>query len=242
MTPNTIFFDKDGTLMKFDPFWISVSRYAVKDILNKYNLEKYSEKYTDEILTLFGVTDNKTDVDAVLCKGTYAEIAEIIHKFLTEKNCDAELETLKSEVIEAYNLNIDKGDVVPVCEDIRGVLTKLRNMGINLCVVTTDNTEITHACLKKLDIIDMFQCIYTDDGKISTKPAPDCIIEYCAATGTAKNKIVMVGDTNTDIRFARNAGISVICVGDEENLKKFEKSADATVSDISHICDVIEVL
>ncbi len=242
MTPNTIFFDKDGTLMKFDPFWISVSRYAVKDILNKHNLGKFSEKYTEEILALLGVIDNKTDVDAVLCKGTYAEIAEIIHGFLTEKKCNTELETLKSDVIEAYNLNIDKGDVVPACGDIRGVLAKLRDMGMELCVVTTDNTEITHACLKRLDILDMFQCIYTDDGKTPTKPAPDCIIEYCAATGTAKNKIVMVGDTDTDIRFARNAGISVICVGDEENLTKFEKRADATVSDISYICDVIGVL
>lgn len=239
MTPETIFFDKDGTLIEFDPFWVSVSRYAIKDILNNHNCGKNIEKDTETILELLGITDNKTDVDSVLCKGTYAEIAEIIRGFLEEKNCVLDREMFKSEVIEAYNKNAVNGDVVPTCENIRGVLAQLQDRGINLCVVTTDNTEITHLCLEKLNIIDMFQYIYTDDGKTPTKPDPTCINEYCAATSMAKDKILMVGDTATDIRFAKNAGISVICVGDEENTKKFNQCADMTVSDISQINNVI---
>lgn len=239
MTPDTIFFDKDGTLMEFDSFWISVSRYAIRDILNKYKCNKEIEKDTEKILKLLGVTDNKTDVDSVLCKGTYAEIAEIIRSFLKEKNCVLEREMFNTDVVEAYNGNADKGEVVPVCENIRGVLTQLKDRGINLCVVTTDNTEITHQCLKKLNIIDMFQYIYTDDGKTAAKPDPACINEYCAATEISKDKILMVGDTATDIRFAKNAGISVICVGNEQNRKKFEQCADWTVSDISHINNII---
>ncbi len=239
MTPDTIFFDKDGTLMEFEPFWISVSRYAINDILNKYKCRENVEKDTEEILKLLGVTDNKTDVDSVLCKGTYEEIAEIIYSFLKKKNCVSECERFKREVIEAYNRNADKGEVVPTCENIRGVLTQLKDRGINLCVVTTDNTEITYHCLNKLNILDMFQCIYTDDGKTATKPDPTVINEYCATTGTAKDKILMVGDTATDIRFAKNAGVSVMCVGDEQNRKKFEQCADWLASDISYINSII---
>lgn len=242
MTVETIFFDKDGTLMEFDPFWISVTEYTIKDILSKYKVDTNVDEDTEAILSMLGVADNKTDVDAVLCKGTYAEIAEVIYGFLTEKGCNTELESFKASVMELYNKNMDKGKVVPTCENIRGVLEKLRDKGINLCVVTTDDEEITHECLKKLDIIDMFKYIYTDDGKVAPKPNPACMNEYCAETGIAKDRIVMVGDTATDIRFARNAGVSVVCVGNAENRSRLEKNADVAISNISYIDKAIEVL
>ena len=48
----------------------------------------------------------------------------------------------------------------------------------------------------------------------------------------------MVGDTVTDIQFAKNAGISVIGVGRERD--RLAPYADAVISDISHIFDVIK--
>ena len=35
-----ILFDKDGTLLEFDPFWIAVSEFAVEQILTEYSLSQ----------------------------------------------------------------------------------------------------------------------------------------------------------------------------------------------------------
>ena len=46
----------------------------------------------------------------------------------------------------------------------------------------------------------------------------------------------MVGDTLTDIGFARNAGMRMIYVGKSSEARKL---ADARISDVSHIFEII---
>lgn len=233
MIPEVIFFDKDGTLIDFDAFWISVSRHAVGDVLMRYSSLPHEDKI-EEILSALGVKDGKTDIDGILCKGTYEQIAEVVYKFLQKPSGD--FEKIKTAVLNAYNENMDKGCVRGACDNIAEVLAELKNKGIRLCVVTTDNPQITAECLEKLGVADLFECVYTDDGKIPPKPDSACIDDYCAKTGISRDKMLMVGDTITDVKFARNAGIRVICVGGGD------LPADACVPDISYIIDGYEVL
>ena len=39
MDIQAILFDKDGTLMKFDRYWVEVSRHAINDILRQLDRE-----------------------------------------------------------------------------------------------------------------------------------------------------------------------------------------------------------
>ena len=140
MRIKAIIFDKDGTLIDFDAFWVTVSIRALSAILKKLNRKDIP---VGEFLAAFGVKDGVTDIDGILCKGTYEQMAEICREILSRYGCTVAPERMLALVLETYNESARCCDVTPACSDIRGVLQKLKKSGVRLLVVTTDNTEIT---------------------------------------------------------------------------------------------------
>lgn len=233
-----IIFDKDGTLIDFDSFWITVSVNAINCVLKNLNREDIP---LSELLSAIGVKNGVSDIDGLLCKGTYEQIALAINDVLEKHGCNVPKEDIVPMVTDAYNLNADSGEVRATCENINEVLSKLKEKGIRLAVVTTDNPEITHICLDKLGIENLFDKVYTDDDKNPVKPDPYCAFDFSKLAGAEKSEIIMVGDTMTDVRFARNVGISVVGVGDtEEKRNRLREHADAVFPDISYIFEFIE--
>ena len=238
MDIQAIIFDKDGTLMKFDSFWVDVSRCAIRDILRQLNRDDIP---MSRLLEALGISGDTADIDGLLCKGTYEQIAMAIGEILRKFGVDISNTDIVKMTVSAYNDNADSGKIEPACANIRGMLEKLKNGGRKLAVVTTDDSQITHKCLEKLGIEDLFEKIYTDDGINPIKPNPGCALEFLSEFRIPAEKSVMVGDTMTDIRFARNAGISVIGVGELANSReRLMPHADAVSPDISHLFDVIE--
>ena len=207
MRVDGIIFDKDGTLMSFDAFWVSLSVKALEDVLGRLGMEP---GLVDEILEAFGVHDGVTDINGVLCKGTYAEMGEIVYEILSAHGCDADRKDMVRAVEEAYSRNAAAGDVKPTCPDLAEALAELKARGLRLAVVTTDNEPITRHCLAGLGVLQYFDVIFTDDGHTPTKPDPFCAGEFCRLYGLDKERVAMVGDTMTDVRFAKNAGITAI--------------------------------
>jgi phosphoglycolate phosphatase len=73
-----------------------------------------------------------------------------------------------------------------------------------------------------------------------TKPDPFCVYDLCKRFGVDKTRVVMVGDTMTDMNFAKNAGISAIGIAkSESNAKILEPHAYAVIKDPSFIFDVL---
>lgn len=238
MDIQAIIFDKDGTLMKFDSFWVNVSRCVIRDILQQLNRDDIP---MSRLLEALGISDDTADIDGLLCKGTYEQIALAIGEILREFGVDISDTDIVKMTVSAYNDNADSEKIEPTCANIRGVLEKLKNGGIKLAVVTTDDLQITHKCLEKLGIEDLFEKIYTDDGINPIKPNPGCALDFLNEFRIPPQKALMVGDTMTDIRFARNAGISVIGVGETANSReRLIPYADAVIPDISHLFNVIK--
>lgn len=238
MDVRAIIFDKDGTLIKFDSFWVEVSHCAIRDILRQLNRDDIP---MSRLLEALGISGDTADIDGLLCKGTYEQIASAIGEILREFGVDISDTDIVKMTVSAYNDNAGSGKIEPACKNIRAVLEKLKNGDRKLAVVTTDDAQITHKCLEKLGIEDLFEKIYTDDGINPIKPNPGCALEFLSELGIPSEKAVMVGDTMTDIHFARNAGISVIGVGETANSReRLMPYADAVIPDISHLFDVIE--
>lgn len=236
MAIKAIIFDKDGTLIDFDAFWISVSVNAINYLLADIGAEGIP---TDELLGSIGVKGGVSDIDGTLCKGTYEEISDAFASVI-KKHGYSVPEDMHARVLAAYNKSAHTGTVKPTCDDIADVLGKLKAKGIKLAVVTTDNYEITRYCLDELGITALFDKIYTDDGKTPVKPNPACALDFAEFTDSSKEEIIMVGDTMTDVRFARNAGIFVVGVGAcPESRQRLEPYADKVLPDVSHLSSFI---
>ena len=238
MNAEAIIFDKDGTLIDFDAFWVTVSAKAIGDILKDIGKEDIP---VCEILSALGVHNGVTDINSVLCKGTYEQMGQIVYGILAAHGCPISQQETVMKIVDAYKKNSDAGEVKPTCSNLRKIITDLRKQGKRLAVVTTDTSEITHKCLKKLKIEEEFDKIYADDGKTPSKPDPYCIFDFCRLTGIEKDHIIMIGDTMTDIKFARNAGIRVIGVAKTPRNKEYlAPYADAVIPDISFLPSLLD--
>ncbi len=238
MKIKAIIFDKDGTLLDFDSFWVTVSAYAVREILTKVQTVSISE---EEILSALGVHDNSADINGVLCYGTYSQMGREIYRVLKKYGCGiSEGETVKLTV-KAFHSNADKGIVKPTGDNLPDILRKLKGLGIRLAVVTTDDPFVTDKCLETLRINSFFDAVYTDNGNFPPKPDPFCVDDFCDKTGIGRSEIVMVGDTLTDARFAENSGIRFIGISKNENNKKYlERVTDTVISDIAQVFEILE--
>ena len=234
---DVIIFDKDGTLIDFDAFWVTVSYKAFSDILKEYGREDVP---IDEILEAIGVHNGTTDIDGVLCKGTYEQTAQKMCGVLKKYGCDVPFDIAVQSVLAAYGKNTGVGEIKPTSPKLADVLRSLKARGKRLAVVTTDNEPITRRCLSALGIEELFDKIYTDDGICPPKPDPYCAVDICNTCGIPRERVLMVGDTMTDIEFATNAVIAVVGIAkNQANRERLESRADAVISDMAELLDIV---
>ena len=237
MRIKAIIFDKDGTLLDFDAFWVSVAVGAVSEILETVNADG---SLADKLLASVGANRKSASLNGLLCKGTYARISDAFYSALKSAGCDIELDGFESVVVDAFHNNFSNGKIMPTCENLKEVIEKLVNMGIKTAVVTTDDRYVTEKCLDELGIKELFSRIYTDDGNSPSKPDPYYINRFCSDEGLSPDEILMVGDTMTDMKFAENGGVKAVGVTKcEEGRRLLKFKAYTVIDDISKIFDVM---
>ena len=118
---------------------------------------------------------------------------------------DEKFEEMLSLFLDSYkkNLVIKSTPYDGVSETLKILL----NSGVFLAVVTNKLTEFTLPILKKLDLLRYFQTVICGDTASEPKPSAAPLLMALKDHKIEKNKILMVGDSETDILAAKNAGI-----------------------------------
>ncbi len=122
----------------------------------------------------------------------------------------ARLDALFVEFLRFYNAHIaDKSTLFP---GVLACLDRCRGEGWKLAVCTNKIEQSSNLLLEKLGVRDYFAFVCGQDTFGVAKPDPRPLLETVARAGGRAEESVMIGDSVTDIRTARAAGMPVVAV------------------------------
>jgi pyrophosphatase PpaX len=127
---------------------------------------------------------------------------------------------------DVYSNHLDSVHIYP---DTKDTLQKLG--GYKKGIITNTPKVCAYEIMKQFDLEKYFDVVITSDDVNKAKPDPEIVLKACEFLDVEPEDVVLVGDTNSDVRAGKAAGCTVIGV----NI-----GADYTVKDISELTRLIE--
>ena len=153
----------------------------------------------------------------------------------------ADLERLFADFIAHYSAHIaDRSRPFP---GLIEALDSLAARGHRFAVCTNKLERLSVLLLQKLGLLDRFAAICGQDTFGIQKPDPEVLRRTIAAAGGSAQRAIMIGDSLTDIRTARAAGVPVIAVDfgySEQPVSEF--APDRIVGHFSQLPAAIEAI
>ena len=208
-------FDMDGTLVNT----IDTIAYFGNTALKKFGLETIP---TDDYKLLVG---NGSDV--------------LIERMLKKIGAD---ENLKKDV-HSYYVGIYDNDFMYLTAAYDGVidlLKKLKEQGIKTAILSNKDDSTAKKVAEELfeeGLVDL--CLGARKG-VPLKPEPDAVFEIIEKFGARKDECLYIGDTATDIKTAKNAGLYSVGVlwGFRDRAELEGAEADVIVSEAGEIAEI----
>jgi phosphoglycolate phosphatase len=120
-------------------------------------------------------------------------------------------------------------------------LQALKNAGFRLACVTNKSCRFTVPLLEASNLLQYFEVVVSGDTLAKKKPEPDQIFYICEKLGVAIDEVVLIGDSNTDITAARNAGCYIFTVpyGYNQGREIALNAVDAKIKNIAEALDLL---
>lgn len=126
-------------------------------------------------------------------------------------------------------------------EGITGLLTELRAKGIFTAVLSNKPHERTLTVIHDLFGDGLFDVVQGQREDVPKKPAPDGAFKICEKLSVSPQECIYCGDTNTDMKTGKAAGMFTIGVlwGFREREELVENHADAIIEKPQEIIDYL---
>lgn len=233
-----VIFDKDGTLIEIDNFWGPRVQKWADLVATSLNLK---DKFKRDVFDLLGYSISQKQIRfesplavatmealKVLMSGIISQYGIPWHEALTLAERSAEVTIMADP---NPNEIIPKGNIVKTMRHL--VKAKAQNI-----VVTSDNRRLTEITLSHLGITNLVSATICGDDPIPNKPDPIAAWTISKQLGISTSRMMMVGDSLTDMKFAASAGIAfrIGVASTPENTSLLAPHADALIESIDYFC------
>lgn len=189
MPAPTIVFDLDGTLIDTAPDLVD----TLNVVFARYGLPPVPYETARNLIG--------GGAKAMIARGVEAEGRVL---------APTELERMFTDFLAHYSAHIaNRSRPFPGLVD---ALDTLAADGCRFAVCTNKLERLSVLLLEQLELAGRFEAICGQDTFGMQKPDPEMLRRTIAAAGGSLDRAIMIGDSNTDIRTARAAGIPVIAV------------------------------
>ena len=166
-------------------------------------------------------------------------VLKLVERILPEdKRSEENISALKAEFDSYYNVHY--ADKTHPYDGIVSLLDALSAKGVKLAVASNKPDEFTKSVVNVF-FVGKFDMVLGKCPDTEKKPAPDILLKIMDALDVSADETVMIGDTNVDIRTAKNAGVSSIgCLWGFRTMEELEQAgADNIVSSPNEILKYI---
>ncbi len=185
----TLVFDLDGTLVDTAPDLVCATNHVLADLGE-------APLGADTLRPLVSFGARRMIEHALNARGiirTVADVDRMLERFLA---------------FYAANIAVESRPF----DGIVHTLDLLASGGVKLAVCTNKREDMSRLLLSHLGLADRFATICGRDTFPVCKPHPDHLLGTIARAGGRHQRAVMVGDSDTDVRTARAAGVAIIGV------------------------------
>ncbi len=207
-------FDFDGTLVDSMPCFIK----GVLKILDKENVN-----YNNDII--------KT-ITPLGFEGTAKYFIEILN---LKKNKDKLIEEMKENMISDYLYRI------PAKSNVISVLKKLKENGASLNILTASPHITLDACLKRLNIYNIFDNVWSCDDFNTTKNDPEIYKQIANKLNVNIKDVLFLDDNLNANQTAKSAGMLTCGVFDQsssEYVKEIIETTNFYIYDFSELLSI----
>jgi HAD superfamily hydrolase (TIGR01509 family) len=209
----TYLFDFDGTLVDSMPSYASV----MIRILKEYNVD-----YPADIIKI---------ITPLGFKGT----AEYFLKLALNESIENLGKLMGDYAYKEYAFNI------PAKNNVTETLKKLKEQGHSLNVLTASPHVTLDVCLKRLNLFDIFDNVWSCDDFSTTKADPEIYIRAAEKLNVPVQKVLFLDDNFNADKTAKIAGMKVCGVFDEsssEYVKEMKDLCDYYINDFSELLEI----
>jgi len=211
MQQKVYIFDLDGTLIDSMPTGVGI----VLGFLDEKGIA-----YPDDIVTR-------------LTPLGYRGSAQYIADHLAEAYDVEEIyEYFKAQTMRAY------GETIPLKAHVKETLEEMRSQGYRLNVLTASPQILTDICLKRLQVYDLFENVWSIEAFGMSKAEEAIYVEAARRIGVKPTECVMADDNLNVLKTAKKVGMATVGVYDasaEKVREEMRAVADKYVVDFADI-------
>lgn len=212
-TAKAYLFDFDGTLVDSMPTFISVMLRILDD---------FGIKYSDDIvkiITPLGYQGTAEYYRGLGISSPTTELVELMNKYAQDEY--------------AYKI-LAKETVVET-------LTKLKERGDSLNVLTASPHIMLDPCLKRLGIWDLFDSVWSCDDFKTTKSDPKIYQSAAEKIGRRNEEIIFVDDNVNAVKTAKIAGMQAYAIYDASSAEYEDEMKAVSDRYIKNLAELLNV-